>query len=233
MPKTARAEHTAPLPVPTSPARHDLAEMLLDMRDAERKAQAARVPVARLEAEIAGEAEARAQLEALDTDYAARMAAWAGSGAGNAPDPNLEARRVAKNALDAATLRADAARGALAAVRETIAAADARAGDSHERIRPAVAGVLREEGRWMIAEYWRRYAELEQVRRELAALDQVLLTDFPLTHAPTGQTIVDWISPDKLPAQAALRAIDTACANLDGVQDFTRHWREKAAELAR
>jgi hypothetical protein len=231
MPKTARAERAAP--TPASPARHELAEILLDLRDAERKAAAARAPVARLEAEIALEAAARARLAALDTDYAARMAAWAGSGTGAAPDPNLKARQEAKGALHAATLKAEAAREALARLRDDITAADAKLGGARARIKPAVAGVLREEGGWLLAEYWRRYADLEEVRRDLAALDQVLLTDFPTTHTPTGRTIVDWLSPDKLSAPAALRAVDSACAELAGVRELTAYWREKAGELGR
>ena len=232
MPKPARAEGAAPLPAPASPARDALNAALQDLRDAERTASAARAPVARLEAEIAGEAAALARLDALDADYAARMSAWAEGGAGTAPAPKLAERREAQDTANTAALKADAARGALAAVRETIAAADTRVGAARERIRPAVAAVLREEGGWIVAEYWRRHADLEQVKRELAALDQVLLTDFPIAHAPTGRTIVEWISPDKLPAQAALQAIDAACAGLEGVQDFARHWREKAEELA-
>jgi hypothetical protein len=220
-------------PAPASPARHDLAEALLDLRAAERKAAQARAPVARLEAEIAGETTARRKLEAIDADYAARMAAWAAGGSGAAPTPNIGARHAAQSALDAAQLKADAARGALSAVQAAIAAADATVGAARAMIKPAVANVLREDGGWMAAEYWRRYGELEEIRRDLAALDQVLLTDFPISHAPTGRTIIDWISPEKLPGQAALKAIDAACAELAGVQDFTRRWREKAEELGR
>jgi len=220
-----------------SPARHDLAGLLRDLRDAERKAMSARAPVARLEAEIADEAAARALLDELDAAYAARIAAWAGadpgSGQGPAPEPSLETRQEAKAALAAASLKADAARGALAAVRHAVAATDARVGELKARIRPAVAAVLREEGAWLAAEYWRRYADLEQARRELTALDQVLIADFPLIHAPTGRVIVAWLSPVKLSAPDALDAAEAACAGLDDVAALTREWREKAEALAR
>jgi hypothetical protein len=231
MPKTAHAERAAPSLAHVTPARHELAEIVLDLHDAERKASAARAPVERLEAEIALEAAARARLAALDADYTARMAEWADSGIGAAPDPNLKARQEALGALHAATLKAGAARDALARLRDDIAAADAQVGDARARIKPAVAAVLREEGGWLVAEYWRRYAELEEVRRDLAALDQILLSDFPIIHAATGRTIVHWISPDKLSAAAAQRAIADACAGLAGSASLADRWREKAERI--
>jgi hypothetical protein len=238
MAKTKPAVLNDPYPAndaapPRSPARHDLAELLLDLRDAERKAVLARAPIARLEAEIADEAVARALLDELDADYAARMAAWAGTETGAAPEPNLETRQEAEATLNAATLKAEAARKTLDAMRHAIAQADARVGEIRARIRPLVAAILREEGAWLAAEYWRRYADLEQVRRELTALDQVLIADFPIVHAPTGRTVVEWLSPVKLPAQDALDAAEAACVTLDDVPALTRMWRVKAEELAR
>jgi hypothetical protein len=105
-------------------------------------------------------------------------------------------------------------------------------GELRARIQPAVATVLREEGTWLAAEYWRRYTELEQVRRELTALDQVLIADFPIIHAPTGRTIVKWLSPVKLSAPDALDAAEAACVTLDDVAALTRVWRVKAEALA-
>lgn len=217
----------------TSPARHDLAEAVLDLRDAERKAAAAREPLARLEAKVAGEAAARGPLSELDANYAIRMAEWAAAGADAAPEPNQGERQAAEAALNAAALTAEAARRALIQLRQTIAEADAQVGDARARIKPAVARVLREEGGWLAAEYWRRYADLEQVRRELTALDQVLIADFPIIHEPTGRMIVNWISPVKQSADAALDAAETACAGLDGVEEFARYWRAKAEDLMR
>ncbi len=230
-PNIVPADDTAP----RSPARHDLAELLLDLRDGERKAVAARAPMARLEAEIADETAARIRLNALDESYAARIADWAGHDAdpAGAPAPDLEARRVAEAALTAATLKAQAARAALAAVRQAVAQADARVGEIRARAGDAVAAVLREEGRWLAAEYWRRYADLEQARRELTALDQVLIAEFPIVHAPTGRVIVDWLSPVKLSAPDALNAAEAACAGLDGVEELARGWRAKADALLR
>jgi hypothetical protein len=217
-----------------SPARHDLAELKMDLREAERAALAARAPVARLEAEIADEAAARALLAELDGDYAARIAAWAASGSAPdaAPEPRGD-RRDTEATLEAAALKAEAARSALATARRTIAEADARVGEIKARTRPAVAAVLREEGAWLIAEYWRRYAELEQVRRELTALDEVLIVDFPVIHGPTGRTVIEWLSPVKLSAVAALDAAGAATATLDTVTEFARHWRARADELQR
>jgi hypothetical protein len=225
---------------PHSPARHDLAELLLDLRDAERNALAARAPAARLEGEIAGETAAQALLDGLDADYAARVAAWAtetpgGDGAAAEPappKPEGDARREAEAALAAAKYRATASRVALFNLRRTVADADARVGELRARIQPAVATVLREEGTWLAAEYWRRYTELEQVRRELTALDQVLIADFPIIHAPTGRTIVKWLSPVKLSAPDALDAAEAACVTLDDVAALTRVWRVKAEALA-
>lgn len=228
-----RTEPMRDTPQPGSAARHDLAELAMDLRDAERAALAARAPLARLEAEIADEAAARALLAELDGDYAARIAAWAaaGSESGAAPEPRAD-RREAEAALAVAALKAEAARSALATVRQAIAEADARVGEIRARARPAVAAVLREEGAWLAAEYWRRYADLEQVRRELTALDEVLVADFPLIHAATGRTVIEWLSPAKLPAQAALDAAEAACVTLDDVAACARVWRAKAEELA-
>ncbi len=194
---------------------------------------AARAPVARLEAEIADEAAARALLDELDGGYAARIAAWANGEAGAAPEPVLDTRREAEVTLKAATLKAEAARDALTAVRHAVQVTDARVGELKARIGPAVAAALREEGAWLAAEYWRRYAELEQVRREVSALDQVLIADFPTIHAPTGRVIVQWLSPVKLSAADALDAAEAACAGLDDVARLTRDWRTKADALAR
>jgi hypothetical protein len=235
-PSDAAAKHTPPAN-DTAPSasrtRHDLAELKMDLREAERAALAARAPVARLEAEIADEAAARDLLAELDADYAARIAAWAASGSdpGAAPEPRAD-RPEAEAALATASLRAEAARTVLAAARQAIAEADARVGALKARARPAVAAVLREEGAWLVAEYWRRYADLEQVRRELTALDEVLIAEFPVIHAPTGRTVVEWLSPAKLPAAAALDAAEAACAGLDHVPEFARYWRARAEELA-
>jgi len=219
----------------TSPARHDLAEAMLDLRDAERKAEAARMPLARLETKIADAAAARGPLTELDARYAIRMAEWAAGGADAAPvpEPDLAGRQDAEATLNAASLTAEAARRALTQLRQTIAEADAQLGDARARIKPAAARVLREEGSWLAAEYWRRYADLEQVRRELTALDQVLIDDFPIIHEPTGRMVVHWLSPVKLAADAALAAAETACAGLDGVTEFARYWRAKAEDLMR
>jgi hypothetical protein len=237
MPKHARFLTAVPSvdrpPPRTSPPRHDLAAALLDLRDAERKATTAREPLARLEAEIADEAAARALLDEVDAHYGARMAEWGDTDMGNAPEPDLAAWHEAQAALTAATLKAEAARIALTAARQTIAEADARAGAARARIKPAVAAALRAEGAWLTAEYWRRYADLEQVRRELTALDEVLIADFPTIHAPTGRLIVNWISPVKQSAADALDKAEAACAGMDGVSDFARFWRAKAEELGR
>jgi len=217
-----------------SPARHDLAELKMDLRDAERAALAARAPVARLEAEIADEAAARALLTELDGDYAARIAEWAASGSapGAAPEPRAD-RHEAEATLEAAALKAEAARNALSAVRQRIAAADARVGEIRASVRPAVAVALREEGAWLAAGYWRRYADLEQVRRELTALDEILIADFPIVHGPTGRTVIEWLSPAKLSATAALDAAEEACAGLDDTAEYGRFRRARAAELER
>jgi hypothetical protein len=233
--KPAQLQHTPPGDAASSaasPTRHDLAELKMDLREAERAALAARAPIARLEAEIADEGAARALLAELDADYAARIAAWAASGSnpGAAPEPGAD-RREAEATLEAASLKAEAARNALAAVRQRVAEADATVGAIKARARPAVAAVLREEGAWLIAEYWRRYADLEQVRRELTALDQVLIAEFPVIHAPTGRMVVEWLSPVKLSAAAALDAAEAATAGLDDVAEYGRFWRARAAEL--
>jgi hypothetical protein len=229
MSKTIRPE----LQPPVSPARRALADALAELRAAERAVETARAPVPRLEAELAAEAAALGALERLDADYARRMAVWAEQGRGDPPAPAVEARRQAQAALDAARLKGQAARNALAALESGLAEADRRLGEATGRVKPAVAAALREEGDWLVAEYWRRHADLELVRRELAALDQVLLTDFPLTHAPTGRAIVEWVSPDRQSASAQARAVDAACNGLDGVQYFIGTWRRKAEMLTR
>jgi hypothetical protein len=233
-PETVRAAPPVRETHAASPARHDLAELKMDLREAERAALAARAPVARLEAEIADEAAARARLAELDADYTRRIAAWAAAGSdpGAAPEPRAD-RHDAEAALKAASLKAGAARTALEAARRAIAEADARVGAIKARIRPAIAAVLREEGAWLAAEYWRRYGDLEQVRRELTALDEVLIADFPVIHAATGRTVVEFLSPTKLSAAAQLDAAEAACAALDGTAEYGRFWRARAAELER
>jgi hypothetical protein len=69
------------------------------------------------------------------------------------------------------------------------------------------------------------------VRRELEALDSVLIADFPITHAATGRPVVDWLSPAKLSAPAALNAAEAACADAGTVETFAQGWRAKVAEL--
>jgi len=61
----------------------------------------------------------------------------------------------------------------------------------------------------------RRYADLEQVRRKLTALDEVPIAEFPTIHAPTGRVTVRWPLPVKLSAAEA------AGAGLDDVARLT------------
>jgi hypothetical protein len=209
---------------PTSTARHDLAEALLDVKATQKRHAAAREPLARLEAEIAAADAAAAGLSAMDADYAARMAAWAQTGQGPAPEP--AARTTA-----AGSQKGDAARRAMTAAVQAIAEAARHVAEAEARIAPAIAAVLREDGAALAAEYWRRYGALERVRRELEALDSVLIADFPITHAATGRPVVDFLSPTKLSAPAALNAAEAACAGAGAVEAFAQGWRAKAAEL--
>jgi hypothetical protein len=210
---------------PTSTARHDLAEALLDVKATQKRHAAAREPLARLEAEIAAADAAAAGLSAMDADYAARMAAWATTGQGPAPEP------ADREAPATAAIKGDAARRAMTGTAQAIAKAARQVAEAEARIAPAIAAVLREDGAALTAEYWRRYGALERVRRELEALDSVLIADFPMTHAATGRPVVDWISPAKLSAPAALNAAETACVNAGTVEAFAQGWRAKAAEL--
>ncbi len=210
---------------PISHARHDLAEVLLDVKAAQKRHAAAREPLARLEAEIAAADAARAHLAALDADYTDRMAAWAKTGQGPAPEPDD------REAPTAAAIKGEAARRAMAAAAQAIAEAARQVAEAEARIAPAIAAVLREDGAALTAEYWRRYGALERVRRELEALDSVLIADFPITHAATGRPVVDFLSPAKLSAPAALNAAEAACADAGIVETFAQGWRLKAAEL--
>jgi hypothetical protein len=198
---------------------------------AERHVRDARRPIARLEAEIAGAAAAEAALAELDAADAAAMAAWAETGQGAAPAPAIERRRAAETALAAARARADAARRALPAAQDAADAAARRLGGAQAAIAPAVAAVLRAEGAALCDRYWRGAAEQERLRRELAALDQVLIAAFPIVHAATGRTIVEYLSPDRIAAPAAMRAITAACATLDPPETCQRAWRDRAATL--
>ena len=76
------------------------------------------------------------------------------------------------------------------------------------------AEALRAEGGRLVQHYWRAFADLERLRRKLAALDRVLLADYPLIHTPTGLRIVQWVSPERLSAPDAIRQVDQACAQL-------------------
>jgi hypothetical protein len=96
--------------------------------------------------------------------------------------------------------------------------------------RPASPGeALRVEGARLVAHYWRAFAELERLRRKLAALDRVLMADYPLIHTPTGLRIVDWVSPERLSAPEAIRKVDEACAHLGSVEDLMAAWRARVA----
>jgi len=210
---------------PISPARHDLAEALLDVKAAQKRHAAAREPLARLEAEIAAADAAAADLSARNAEYADRMAAWAKTGQGPAPDPDD------REAPTDAALKGEAARRAMTGAAQAIADAARQAAEAEARIVPAIAAVLREDGAALAAEYWRLYGALERVRRELEALDSVLIADFPITHAATGRPVVDFLSPAKLSAPAALNAAESACADAGAVEEFARTWRAKAAQL--
>jgi hypothetical protein len=210
---------------PISHARHNLAEALLDVKAAQKRHAAAREPLARLEAEIAAADAASARLSAMDADYAARMAAWAQTGQGPAPEPSN------REAPTAAAQKGEAARRAMTGAAQAIAEAARQVAVAEARIAPAIAAVLREDGAALTAEYWRRYGALERVRRELEALDSVLIADFPITHAATGRPVADWLSPAKLSAPAALNAAEAACAGAGTVETFAQGWRLKAAEL--
>lgn len=97
-------------------------------------------------------------------------------------------------------------------------------------VRPASpAGALRAEGSRLARDYWRVFAELERLRRNLAAIDRVLMADYPLIHTPTGLRIVAWVSPERLSAPEVIRKVDRACAHLGSVENLMAAWRARAA----
>jgi hypothetical protein len=220
MPKTARA---APPEAQPSTARGDLDRLRRELDAAETRAAAAARPVARLETELAAIAVRHAEAAEAGRAYALAMAEWATTGQGAAPEPPAIAEP--KGAEREAT------ETALAIARRGLEAAEADRALAQSRIAPAVAGVLREDGARLAADYWRRWGEIERIRRELAALDQVLAADFPIIHGPTGRTILEFVSPEKLSAPAAMRAIEAATAGLPGLPDLIRAWRDAAAAL--
>jgi len=232
MPKPARSAPPAQKPATLpSPARQALDAVFRDLREAEAGSRAAREPVDRLAAEIDCELPAAAVLQALEAEDAAAMAEWARCGAGPAPEPRQQERQDAAARLALMQMKAGAAAGALPAVRAAAADAEQALAVARERIGPAVAQVLREDGARLALEYWRRYAALELIRRELAGLDQVLAADFPSIHAATGLPVTDWISPDKLSAPDAMRAIDRATTSLAPIEAFAADWKARAAGL--
>jgi hypothetical protein len=129
------------------------------------------------------------------------------------------------------------ARAALSALRRDIEAAapESNAAQTaaalHLRLPGAVAAVLREDGAARVAEYWRLYARLEGLRRDLAAFDQVMLADFPVIHPATGRPVPEFLAPERLSASRALAAATQASSGLPGVADFARAWRDAAAAL--
>jgi hypothetical protein len=231
LPRPAATPRTVP-ESEVSPAGEALNTALAGLRAAERAAEAAARPVTRLEALIADEAAAEALMAELDAGAAAAMAKWAETGQGAAPEPFAGERKAAESALAAARIAADAARHALTAARQTAAGAGRDLDAARARIAPAVASALREDGARLRDHYWRLAAELEGVRRRLAALDQVLIADFPVVHAQTGRTVVAWMSPDRIPAAEAMRALTAACAGLDSPDACKRAWRAQAGRLA-
>jgi hypothetical protein len=216
-----------PLPPenPQSPARAELTRLRQELRAAGRAVAAAKPPVARLESVIAAAEAARARQAQSDLGLAQRLADWAESGI--SPEPAAPDKpRPAPDASKAA-----AAQTALAAARQRLAEAESARASLAQRLPPAIAAVLREDGAARVAAYWRHYAGLESLRRELAALDQVLLADFPVSHPATGRPILDFVSPDKLSASDAMRAAKAACVAVPAFNDFTRAWRDSAAAL--
>ena len=216
---------------PDSPARRDLARALQALRIAEQAHAATTEPIARLEAEIEAETAARARLARLDAAHADRMVAWAATPAAPPPEPDQAARQEAEAALAKASAGAEAARTALQRWRREADQAAGRVAAAAARIRPAVAAVLREDGAVLVTDYWRHWAALEQTRRDLAALDQLLIDDFPLTHTPTGRRVVDYLSPDRRSATDWLRATKSASNTLTPTPEAAARWRTRAAEL--
>jgi len=212
-------------------ARHDLAELRQDLRAAERLVEAARAPIARLEAEIAAGEVAQARLMVLGRRHADRMAEWARTGQGPAPDPSSPERDDDIAALNGAVARADAARTVLPEARRRLEAAEHDLAVLRAGIKPVVAAILRQDGAALIAEYWSHYAALERLRRDLAALDQLMAADFPTIHPPTGRRILEHLSPEKLPAPETMRARNAACAGIPEAADFLATWRQVAATL--
>jgi hypothetical protein len=211
-------------------ARLDLARLRQAVRDAERRVEDARAPVARLQAEVAAAEAAEAEACQAARHYADRLAAWAESGQGASPVLDAAASGAATEppALEA---RVEAARAAHAAVRGRLAAAELDLAAHRARLAPAITRVLRADGAALADEYWRRMADLEALRRNLAALDRLLESDYPHTHGPTGRPIVDPVSPDRHAAPARARAMAAACAGLATTAEFLATWRQSAATL--
>jgi uncharacterized protein YjiS (DUF1127 family) len=219
-----------------SPARAALARVVAALAEANAARDVFAGPIRRLEAEIAAEPAARQRLAALDAAGAEALEAWAVAGSGSPPvgDPpacDPAERRDAEAALGRAEASAGVARAALARLAGQAAEAASRAADAAAAISPAVAAVLREDGARLAADYWRAWAEMERLRRELAALDQVLLTDFPVIHPETRRALATWLSPEKLPAREARLAADAALAAVIPFDAALTAWRTRAAQL--
>ena len=217
-----------PKPAPSA-ARQALSDLRQNLKAAEQCVDTARAPIARLEAEITAGEVAQARLAVIRCRHAQRMAEWSETGRGAAPDPASDEDTAT---LAAATARADAARAALYPARQRVDAAEHDLAVQATGLKPAIAQILREAGAALAAEYWRRAADIERLRRDLAALDQLLAADFPIVHAPTGRSILRFVSPEKQSAPDTMRAFAAACADIPATARFLAAWREKAAELA-
>jgi hypothetical protein len=222
MPKPARPQ-TQDVP---SKARLDLAQLRQDIGAAEDRVAAAARPVARLEAQIAAIDAADARAAETAREYALRLAEWAEAGQGDAPEPADPAAGGA-----GAARKAEAARTALDAARRGLESAERDLALLCGRVRPAVAAILREDGAALAAGWWRCRGQLERLGRQLAALDHVLAADFPTLHGPTGRPVVAFVSPEKLSAPDAMRALAATTADLPPLPALIQSWRETAAGL--
>lgn len=228
MSKPIRQNQTAAGPM--SPAQAELDALKRALNEAVRAVRTARAPVRRLRDEAAAPLAARTRLADFDRQEADAMAAWATAGKGPAPAP-ADGRADFTLELAQAERRGQAAQAALAAAETALAAAEAAEAAARARIRPAVADCLREQGRALAEDYWRRAAALEHVRRELAALDAMLAADFPTKDTTTGRPTLTWLSPDCQSAAECARAAAAAATDLPSPAALAQAWRTRAAEL--
>jgi hypothetical protein len=159
----------------SSPLRSRLAECITARQDAYARVAGIQSSLARLADHEAAVAEAERSLAELDAAEASATLAWAKSGDGTAPAPNVESRESISKALATARAQAKAAAGARASLSAEEAAEASKLPAIESWTRSTIAMIVLEEAESLLPELIEAQRQVSARKERLAQIAKFVL----------------------------------------------------------